>query len=86
MEKLNKKEMAAMAKLIDTPVLDQNARYRDSAGRTLTEIQQSKVSYRLNPKREGIMVYDNVVAEKQAKCEDPRYTEWEKDIKDLLSK
>ena len=76
MEKLNKKELETIAKLADVIELDQEARYRDSAGRTLTEIQQSKVEYRLNPRREGLMFYDNHLAELEAKRADPRYTDY----------
>ena len=72
--KLNKKELEAIAKLAD--VIDQEARYRDSAGRTLTEIQQSKVGYKLHPGREGLMYYDNQFAELEAKRADPRYTDY----------
>ncbi len=67
---LSEKEASSIDKLSE---LDQDARYRDPDGRTLTEIQQSKVSYRLNPSREGLMHYDNRIAEKKAKSADPRY-------------
>ena len=76
MEKLNKKELETIAKLADVSELDQEARYRDSAGRTLTEIQQSQVEHKLNPGREGLMFYDCPAAELEAKRNDPRYTNY----------
>ena len=72
---MDKKELEALARLSDEE-LDQEARYRDSEGRTLTEIQQSKVDYKLNPRRRGLMWYDNHFAELRAKQNDPRYTNY----------
>ena len=74
--KLNKKELEAIAKLADVSELDQEARYRDSAGRSLTEIRQGEVDYKLHPGREGLMFYDNQLAELEAKRNDPRYTNY----------
>ncbi len=74
--KLTKKELAATGNLAAKQELDQSARYRDIHGRTLTEIHQSKVDYTLNPKREGLVCYDNAFAELEAKNADPRYTQY----------
>lgn len=71
---LTPKELAATGKLSDN--FDQHARFLDINGLNLTQIQQKKVDYKLNPKREGLMHYDNRFAEKQAKIAGERYTEW----------
>ena len=80
--KLTQEEKAALDALSNSDDFNQDARYRDSAGRTLTEIQQAAVSYKLDPKREGLMAYDNPSAEKYAKINDPRYTLYYEEIKD----
>ena len=80
--KLSQEEKAALENLSKSEkVFDQDAQYRDSAGRTLTEIQQANVNYRLNPKRIGLMGYDNPLAEREAKIEDPRYTLYNENTK-----
>ena len=78
--KLSKEELAALGKLSEPEVIDQDARYRDSAGRTLTEIQQASVVYELNPAREGLMCYDGPSAEYAAKMADSRYTRYKNTI------
>jgi len=75
MMELTKAERDLLAALAED--IDQDARYRDATGRTLTEIQQDSVKYRLDPRREGIMFYDNANAELAAKRRDPRYTNYQ---------
>lgn len=78
--KLSPEEKAALDALSTTDdCFDQDAPYRDSAGRTLTEIQQANVNYTLNPARKGLMCYDSSYAEKLAKIKDPRYTFYDKE-------
>ena len=74
--KLTDEEREALDALAGEPELDQDTRYRDSTGRTLTEIEQDSVSYKIDPRREGLMCYDNSHAELKAKRRDPRYTKY----------
>jgi len=74
---LSEEEKAALDALSSPDdVFDQDAPYRDSAGRTLTEIQQANVPYKLDPRRRGLMAYDKMHEEKEAKIKDPRYTKY----------
>ena len=72
---LSKKEKLALDGIDSPEDFDQDAPYRDIAGRTLTEIHESETG-RKSGFAPGLMCYDNTCAELMAKNADPRYTEY----------